>query len=219
MHEKTWSCHCFNGAEKNSREKCQQPIAAGFCCRRRHGLWFPHVSFLSHYASSSHPIKHKYRLQLREHLGTAPPGRNRQRREQSGRKGWFKTKQRADVIVCVYVCVLRGFTLKMDLLADHLYAPASLCLPLFLRFVWVCGGRRFRFLFCFDSVTWADCQAVYLNDDWWCLLNYGEAQTWSMAGPLRRNPSWTWVCPCPGCLGYTQVVKCNSPREGVKSRV
>lgn len=104
MHEKTWSCHCFNGAEKNSREKCQQPIAAGFCCRRRHGLWFPHVSFLSHYASSSHPIKHKYRLQLREHLGTAPPGRNRQRREQRGKKGWFKTKQWADVIVCVCVC-------------------------------------------------------------------------------------------------------------------
>lgn len=49
--------------KKNSGEKCQQQIAAGFCCLRRHGLWFPHVSFLSRYASSFHPIKHKHRLE------------------------------------------------------------------------------------------------------------------------------------------------------------
>lgn len=53
----------FQWSRKNSREKCQQQIAAGFYCRRRHGLWFPHVSFLSHYASSFHPIKHKRRLE------------------------------------------------------------------------------------------------------------------------------------------------------------
>lgn len=49
--------------KKNSREKCQQQIAAGFYCHRRRGLWFSHVSFLPHYASSFHPIKHKYRQQ------------------------------------------------------------------------------------------------------------------------------------------------------------
>lgn len=49
--------------KKNSREKCQQQIAAGSYCHRRHGLWFSHVSFLPYYASSFHPIKHKYRQQ------------------------------------------------------------------------------------------------------------------------------------------------------------
>lgn len=46
--------------KKNSREKCQQPIAASFFCCRRHGLCFAHVSFLTRYASSFHAIKHKY---------------------------------------------------------------------------------------------------------------------------------------------------------------
>lgn len=50
----------FQWSIKSSREKCQQPIAAAFCCCRRHGLCFAHVSFLTRYASSFHAIKHKY---------------------------------------------------------------------------------------------------------------------------------------------------------------
>lgn len=46
--------------KENSKEKCQQPTAASFCCCRRHGLCFAHVSFLTRYASSFHAIKHKY---------------------------------------------------------------------------------------------------------------------------------------------------------------
>lgn len=158
-----------------------------------------------------------YRVQLREHLGTAPSGRNRQRREQRGRKGGERDGSRqsnGQIWLCVYVCHFKDGPLGRPSLRTCQFV-SSLIAP-FCVSLW---RAAFRFLLCFDSVTWADCQAVYLNDDWWCLLNYGKAQTWSMAGPLRRNPSWTWVCPCPGCLGYLQVVKCDSPREGVKSRV
>lgn len=76
-----------------------------------------------------------YRVQLQQHLSTAPFGRNRKKRETdgetSGKKGWFKTKQWADLItgVCVYC-----FTLKMDILADNLYVSASLHLLSFLHF-------------------------------------------------------------------------------------
>ena len=70
----------FQWSRKNSREKCQQQIAAGFSCRRRHGLWFSHVSFHPHYASCFHPIKHKHRLRRitqGESYRTAHSGRNR----------------------------------------------------------------------------------------------------------------------------------------------
>lgn len=47
----------FQWSIKKNREKCQQPTV---CCCRRHGLCFAHLSFLAHYASSFHAIKHKY---------------------------------------------------------------------------------------------------------------------------------------------------------------
>lgn len=50
----------FQRSIKSSREKCQQPIAARFCCCRRRGLCFARVSFLTCYVSSFHAIKHKY---------------------------------------------------------------------------------------------------------------------------------------------------------------
>ena len=64
---KTMKLPLFQWSRENTREKCQQQIAAGFYCRRRHGLCFPRVSFLQHYASSFHPIKHKCRLESRTH--------------------------------------------------------------------------------------------------------------------------------------------------------
>lgn len=60
MHEKIMKLPLFQRSMKSSREKCQQPIAARFCCCGRRGLCFAHVSFRTRYASSFHAIKHKY---------------------------------------------------------------------------------------------------------------------------------------------------------------
>lgn len=68
-------------------------------------------------------------------------------------------------------------------------------------------------LFCFDSVTWAGCRALHLDDDWWCLLNYGEAQIWRMAGPLCRKTPAEPEMSLPSLPWLHQVVKWNSPRR------
>lgn len=136
------------------------------------------------------------RVQLREHLSTACSGRKW--RETEG-DVWGEEEEKNGMVqdkgqmwLCVYVCV-RWLHLKDGPLGrPPLYICQSVS-PLNSS----CSSESVEGsaspLFCFDSVTGADCLVVHLDDDWWCLLNYGEAQTWSMAGPLRWNPNWTWV--------------------------
>lgn len=179
----------FQWSRKSSREKCQQPRDAGFCCCGRHGLWFPHVSFLSHYASSFHPIKHKHRLQSKTQATSwycsfwEKQTEEGNRGEDNREKGMVQDKAmgRSDH-ECM--CVQCGFTVKMDLLAENLYVSASLCLSSFSPFcvsLW-----RAAVCFCFVLIQWHEQTVVQLIYDWWCL------QTWSMAGHCR-NPSWTWA--------------------------
>lgn len=146
----------FQWSRKNSSEKCQQPIAAGFCCRGRHGLWFPHVSFLSHYASSFHPIKHKYGLRSTTQGASWCSFFWEKQTEERGRQrvetdGWRQSNGLMWLCVCVCVSPLCGFTLKMDPLAHHIYASASLCLCVSLSEP--VDDKRFAFVLFWSSGT------------------------------------------------------------------
>lgn len=108
----------FQWSRKNSSEKCQQPIAAGFCCRGRHGLWFPHVSFLSHYASSFHPIKHKYGLRSTTQGASWCSFFWEKQTEEGGRQrvetdGWRQSNGLMWLCVCVSVCVCPRFVASL----------------------------------------------------------------------------------------------------------
>lgn len=82
--------------------------------------------------------------------------------------------------------------------------------------VFICEGQPFAVILFREA--WARCRAVYLDGDRRCLLDYSEMRMQSVAGPFSGNCNSTRVVP-PGCRGYRQVVKCDSPREGVKSHV
>lgn len=135
--------------KKNSREKCQQQIAAGSCCHRQCGLQFPHVSLLPHYASSFHPIKHKYRQQnnsgsilvlfaLGEIKSRAKQCKMCHWKNERGKKDGSRSNKRT-IWLCVWIALLK------DLVADNPFASFT-GQPVSPVFLWVCGGQQFTVL-------------------------------------------------------------------------
>lgn len=181
----------FQWSRKNSSEKCQQPIAAGFCCRGRHGLWFPHVSFLSHYASSFHPIKHKYGLRSTTQ-GASWCSFFWEKQTEEGERQRVETDgwRQSDGLMWLCVCMSALWLHFKDgpFGTPHLRICQFMSLCISER----AGGRQ-TFCFCFVLIQWHGQTAVQFirNDDWWCLLYCGKAWTWNAAGPPCRNLSWT----------------------------
>lgn len=133
--------------KKTAEKKCQQPIAASFCCCRRHGLWFPRVSFLTRYASPFHAIKHKHDsvsatrgdVQVLLHVELS-----------------CRDQGNGAVCVCTRVCCILVIVTCL-----------SVC-------VFICEGQSFTVVLFWEAQ--ARCHAVSLNGDERCLVNYGEAQ-------------------------------------------
>lgn len=88
----------------------------------------------------------------------------------------------------------------------------------FFMFLWVCGGQRFSVvLFWFSDMSRLPCSLSI----WWLMM---FAELWQGADMKHgrapsKKPQLNLSCPCPGCLGYMQVAKWDSPGEGVKSHV
>lgn len=77
-------------------------------------------------------------------------------------------------------------------------------------FLWVCGGQRFAIvLFWFSDMSRLPCS----SSRWWLMM---FAELWRGADMKHsrassQKPQLNLSCPCPGCLGYVQVVKWDSP--------
>lgn len=208
MHEKTWSCHCFNGAEKTAEKNVNKQsllvsVAAG-------NMDLGCLVFLS-----SHIMHHLFIQlntntgcgeQLRERPGTAPSGENKQEVTE-GRQGWFQTKHQHH-----NVCVRHTVHFK-----DGPFGRPSRCICQFVSChnppFCVCVQGSVSLLFCF----WlSDTSRLPCTSSKWWLMTFAEL--WQGADVSRGrafspNVQLNPTCPCPGCLGYMQVVKCYSLRE------
>lgn len=145
---------------------------------------------------------------------TAPAGMNKQKRDRGGDAWgavggervivWDKAMSRCD---CVCMCGLEAS------LRRRTFWPTILtCLPVSPHVF--CGGGNALLLLFFDPETWADDYALHLDSDWWCLLNYGEAKTWSMAGPPHwKKTKLNLRCPCPWLSWLRAGSKVRQPKR------
>lgn len=101
--------------KKTAAKKCQQPIAAGLCCRRRHGLCFPRAtpppptsplhSPSPRCASSFHPIKCARGLTAHNWASISPLRLKEADRRGEKRMAEDKSNGLMRLCGCVCVCV------------------------------------------------------------------------------------------------------------------